>query len=952
MAGFDLEVSPKEWVLPNRTSFIPWVYKTFHPSAYGRETDRLHSVGVPQEQREDSNFCSSAATKRAMEFFPHQRIIRDLLQLKSPYRGLLLYHQLGTGKSCSSIAAAEGFVGAHKKVIIMVPASLENNYRTEITRCASVGNPDLKLWCEIRIPTRDGPTRNALTDMLQNHYAVPKSQITHAISKAKGTMLLPFPAPAPADIPEKYVLRKKLAWNDLSESDRELASAALTAAIADRYHFVRYNGTPQKDLEALGSRPFDDAFIVMDEAHNFISRVMNGSTIATSIYKKMMDAKGAKLVLLTGTPIINHPFELCLLLNLVRGPMEFTEFTVNKTAPAIPSEQDIYDAIDASTPQLRKIVDNIHVNIPERKIHVSLLPAGFVFARKASSQVAIEYGDWGYSTRKEAMDALHAILIKTFRCSKVTKTIETLALPATKAEFGKWFLDESDRDHPVIQNPDLFIRRILGCVSYFRTAGEAFFPRELPRKVEYVPMSGYQFAKYVDVRDQERRMDRNMKRQAARGGLFGTTSTVYRAFSRMACNFVFPDDIDRPFPKKVRMRLERELDAVPEDDVADAVETKAEKEDDAAKKLAQKTKKAYDAALARALAALREESDNVLTLARLADTYSPKFAKMVKDIQDSPGSCLLYSQFRMVEGLGILGMALEASGFVEIRLEKSGGNWVFADAARVFSPEYNGKRYIVFSDDREKTDLLLRVFNSQWDSLPATLQAPLRAAAAQQPAKRPLNHYGDIARVMMITQSGAEGISLKNVRRVLVAEPFWNMVRINQVIGRAFRTCSHQDLPVADRDVQVIIYTASFPPELLRTNFTLQKLDASMTSDAHIWDTAHRKEEIVQKFMGLLKSAAIDCLSNSPDNKLTHPSQGGLQCYAFPVNVDPASPAFLPEIAEDENRRYDPNQIERRRKVKGRVVSRSGKKYILVDGMSGMYDYTAYKDAGVLVPVL
>ena len=59
---------------------------------------------------------------------PHQLLVRDYLNLYTPYRGLLLFHSLGSGKTASSIAIAEGMKGA-KKVIIMTPASLEDNYR-------------------------------------------------------------------------------------------------------------------------------------------------------------------------------------------------------------------------------------------------------------------------------------------------------------------------------------------------------------------------------------------------------------------------------------------------------------------------------------------------------------------------------------------------------------------------------------------------------------------------------------------------------------------------------------------------------------------------------------------------------------------------------------------------------------------------------------------------------
>ena len=61
----------------------------------------------------------------------HQKIVRDYINLYTPYRGLLLYHGLGSGKTCSSIAIAEGFKN-NKKVMIMLPASLKANYIDEL----------------------------------------------------------------------------------------------------------------------------------------------------------------------------------------------------------------------------------------------------------------------------------------------------------------------------------------------------------------------------------------------------------------------------------------------------------------------------------------------------------------------------------------------------------------------------------------------------------------------------------------------------------------------------------------------------------------------------------------------------------------------------------------------------------------------------------------------------
>ena len=38
------------------------------------------------------------------------------------------------------------------------------------------------------------------------------------------------------------------------------------------------------------------------------------------------------------------------------------------------------------------------------------------------------------------------------------------------------------------------------------------------------------------------------------------------------------------------------------------------------------------------------------------------------------------------------------------------------------------------------------------------------------------NLRGSIVKIIMITQSGSEGISLKNVRQVHITEPYWNKI--------------------------------------------------------------------------------------------------------------------------------------------------------------------------------
>ena len=55
--------------------------------------------------------------------------------------------------------------------------------------------------------------------------------------------------------------------------------------------------------------PFYGECVIIDEVHNFVSRVINGSKIAEKIYELIYYAKNCKLLCLSGTPLINKPLD-------------------------------------------------------------------------------------------------------------------------------------------------------------------------------------------------------------------------------------------------------------------------------------------------------------------------------------------------------------------------------------------------------------------------------------------------------------------------------------------------------------------------------------------------------------------------------------------------------------------------------------------------------------------
>lgn len=69
---------------------------------------------------------------------------------------------------------------------------------------------------------------------------------------------------------------------------------------------------------------FDNKFIVIDEAHLFFQNVISKSSKNSKfIFDKLLHAKGSRIMLLTGTPIIGDPYELCPMFALLTGTFTF-----------------------------------------------------------------------------------------------------------------------------------------------------------------------------------------------------------------------------------------------------------------------------------------------------------------------------------------------------------------------------------------------------------------------------------------------------------------------------------------------------------------------------------------------------------------------------------------------------------------------------------------------------
>jgi hypothetical protein len=107
---------------------------------------------------------------------------------------------------------------------------------------------------------------------------------------------------------------------------------------------------------------------------------------------------------------------------------------------------------------------------------------------------------------------------------------------------------------------------------------------------------------------------------------------------------------------------------------------------------------------------------------------------------------------------------------------------------------------------------------------------------------------GERVKVVLISQAGSEGIDLNYLRQVHIMEPWYNMNRIEQIIGRARRNCSHKELPLEERNVQLFLHATI--------------LDEIESMDMFLYRKSEIKSVKIGKVSKILKSVAVDCILN------------------------------------------------------------------------------------------
>jgi hypothetical protein len=580
-----LKPKPESFVPLSRRGFSESIERIFRPF-----------ILPPPPEEIDFEACSKMGATGAQQadIYLYQQFVREYLRQESPYRGLLVYHGLGSGKTCSAIATAEAlFATSRKKIVVMTPFSLRKNFLKEITFCGFQHFRLQNFW--VPMDMRDVTVRLFAEEVL----GLPPTR-RDAATKApvyKGTTLW---------VPD-FSKKTTPNYNSLSSKEQTEIRTQIMAILNNRIKFINYNGISASKLKEFacqkpGERIFDNAVVVIDEVHNLI-RLMQGTIepyLATMpnlrrkispepvkvgswspslcgkaanykrgylFYRLLLDAQKTKIVALSGTPLINFPEELAILANVLHGYISIATGSVMGTDPTMITQIQTLARENA-------FIDFIRVTPTPTgaTIIITPLPAG---TRK------INQGTEGEGVEKIPEDEKQPTFIEvaeSFKQQLAKKTIRLNGdwsfsteplLPPFGQVFRDTFINEATGE---IKNKNVLAKRLTGLISYYKGSKPELMPLVTKDEVVKVPFSVYAAAEYSRVRSLEiENEDKQKKKSGPAGGLDGAKLSIwaevydiavkqkssnYRMSSRQACNFTFPEEVTRPRPRNQKEQAE------------------------------------------------------------------------------------------------------------------------------------------------------------------------------------------------------------------------------------------------------------------------------------------------------------------------------------------------------------------------------------------------------------
>lgn len=630
----------------------------------------------------------------------HQKLVHDyVMQLTGvDQRGVLINHGMGAGKTRLGISICESLLQSHPewKVVFLSAKSLHAN----------------------------------ATNTLRDYLKLEGREMDEAAFQAY--------------VKQKYIMVSMNASNMYDQVARSqgvqgqvgLEDLGLGAAN------IQTTDENSKDIVNL-----DDCVVVVDEAHNFFNSIVNGSENSVRLYYLIMRAKRIRVIFMTGSIIVNDPFEIALAYNMLTG---YIGRGKDKETSLFGEDYIVF--AKSFCP------DNPDINPDDDPMEV--VPSG---------------------TNGTVAPRLKMPVIKNrakFQNRIVGLTSTYHLTTAESAEAAK--LRER-------------------------------FPTMNPLHIQRIPMSARQFSQYAEAREKELAELKRSTFRAQPKGLSKAqgASSTYRVRSRQLSNIVYPEEaVERKMTDKGKMIItklpDKLTDAVFQVDWKDKLQLdaiqplpthRAESSDSKDYKKGGATKKSKANSKnpkadsktdknSKTSDGLAVFSPKIFTLLCNAAVHLPWISSLdkfrqhaatlprpdAKELITGPG--IVYSQFRE-SGIDMVARALKVYGFQDL-----------ADAKDSKTPTYAVISGEIPAEQRAEN---LRIYN------------------------QPENADGKIIALLLVTATGAEGIDTKGTTHMHAMEPYWHIARLDQFWARAVRLGAFDHLPAKRRFVQPYLYLAEYP---------------------------------------------------------------------------------------------------------------------------------------------
>jgi superfamily II DNA or RNA helicase len=291
----DIEYFP----LPSDPNFQSKIYKK-REFQYYRSRERKKISNYEELEKYRTETCKKKPTAN-----PHQSFLANYISDKTPYRGVLIFHGVGTGKTLSALSISENFKNSIRryqtKIYILVSGPLiRDNWKNDIIKFFGKN-----YFKEIPYNNNDENSVKEAEKMVKqliNQYYRFMSYKTF-YRKVLGERIVEKNI---IDNKEKKTYRK----NDEGDYERDVA--------IDK-------------IESL-----NNTLLLVDEAHNLTGTEHGLNNYGLAVKKIINNSTNLRVVLLSATPMKNFADDVIELINFIRpkeAPMLREHiFTTDKTS--------------------------------------------------------------------------------------------------------------------------------------------------------------------------------------------------------------------------------------------------------------------------------------------------------------------------------------------------------------------------------------------------------------------------------------------------------------------------------------------------------------------------------------------------------------------------------------------------------------------------------------------